>query len=519
MAPAQTDPRAPRGVSSSSEGESRVDARRYIAALRRSRWLIAGIAGVLTFGVLVISLVLPDNYTADATIVLDVNDPVFGTSDTESVIRQLQTLDSQIDSATVRAAAAEKLDVSDPDDLEGTFDSTVDPEANLITISATDRDPDQAALVANTIATVFIAQDTKQQQARLRLQLAQANAQLAQAPPAEKEALQQQIGSLRAQLSSQATELTLVEKAEPPTTPSSPRPLRNSVLALFAGLFIGVIIALARDQLRPSIAGARELSRTTGLPLLAAVPYAGNRFSRNRQVASAIEHEAYQQLAAGLRLAVPPSEGKLILVTSSVHGEGKTTATARVGRLLAQAGNRTLLVSADLRWPRLHEIYGVPLEPGMTEALDLATRAGVSAELIPATINEVRSGGIGGALHVLTSGAKPRDPATLLNSEIARDFFAAIRELDYDFVLIDAPPLLGIADCQGLAQVADVLILVSRLDRITVDNLADAMEFLDRQPIETLGHVVIGATIDTSPYFLGDRQSEVAGEAGSRNRM
>lgn len=517
MAPPYTDPRAPRGVSSASEGESRVDARRYLTALRRSRWLIAGIAGLLTLTVLVISLVLPSNYTAEATIVLDVSDPVFGTSDTESVIRQLQTLDSQIDSVTVRAAAAKKLGVSDPDDLEGQFKSEVDPEANLIRISATDRDPDEAAKRANTIATVFIAQDTQRQQDRIREQLAQANAQLAQAPPGEADALRQQIGSLRAQLSSQATELTLVEKAEPPTTPSSPRPLRNAVLALFAGLFIAVIIALARDQLRPSIAGARELSRTTGLPLLAAIPYAGNRFSRNRQVVSAIEHEAYQQLAAGLRLAVPPSEGKLILVTSSVHGEGKTTATARVGRLLAQAGNRTLLVSADLRWPRLHDIFGLPLEPGMTEALDLAARAGVTPELIPATVNRVRSGGIGGELHVLTSGAKPRDPATLLNSEIARDFFATIRELDYDFVLIDAPPLLGIADCQGLAQVADVLILVSRLDRITVDNLTDAMEFLDRQPIETLGHVVIGATIDTSPYFLGDRQAEASAESSSES--
>ena len=507
-----TSPTNPQGTiprHSGGEDESRVDARRYLAAIRRSRGLIAAVVAIVTGTVVLVSAILPNNYQAEATLVLDVTDPIFGVSDTETVIRQLQTLNAQIDSVPVRDAAAEVLGITDPEELETKFESSVDPEANLITISATDRDPEDAALIANTVAEVFINLDTKQQRERLRLQLSQANQQLAVAPPAEAAALEQQIGSLRAQISSQATELTLVEQAEVPDAPSSPLPLRNGFLAFFASLFLGIIIALVRDQLRPGITSPRELSRTTGFPILASLPYVGTKFTRNRNVISAIEHETYQSLAAGLRFTVPAGSGKLILVTSSVHGEGKTTVAARVGRMLAQSGSRTLLISADLRWPRLHELFGLPVEPGLTEALALAARAGVTPTLVPATANKVATGGVGAELTVLTSGSKPRSAATLLGSEVAHEFFDSVRSLDYDYVLIDGPPILGIADVQALAQVADALILVTRLDRISVENLTDTVEFLDRQPIETLGHVVIGATVDVSPYYLADRETLV----------
>lgn len=509
MSTAPISDRRPAGRPSGGEDQSRVDARRYLSAIRRGRTLIVAIVAVVVAVVVVVSLLLPATYKAVATVVLDVNDPVFGVLDTESVVRELQTLDAQIDSTPVRLAVAEELGVEDPDSLESKYDSSVDPEANLIDISATDQDPETAAAIANAVADVFIDLVAERERARLQNQLEQATGQLSQADPAQADQLEQQIGSLRAQLSAQANELTVVERAEPPDSPDSPRPLRNAVLAFFASLFLGLVFSLARDQLRPGISDARELSRTTGLPILAGLPYVGTRFSRKRRVVSAIEHESYQSLAAGMRFAVPPDEGKLIVITSSVHGEGKTTVTARLGRLLAQAGSRTLLISADLRWPRLHELYGLPLKPGMTEALSLASRAGISDALIPATANQVMAGGAGAELAVLTSGAKPRDPATLLSSEVSREFFAHVRTLGYDYVLIDGPPILGIADVQGLAQFADALILVTRLDRISVENVIDTMDFLSRTPIEALGHVVIGASIETSPYYLEDRSRDL----------
>lgn len=502
--PPPIDPQSSASRRSASNDESRIDARRYLAAIRRSRGLIVAIVVAVTVVVVAISLLLPKTYQAETTLVLDVSDPVFGVSDTETVVRQLQTLNAQVDSLPVRAAAAEELGLTNGDDLEGKVDSSVDPEANLITISATDRDPEDAARIANTVANTFIDLDSEQQRDRLRTQLRQATAQLAQAAPGEAQALEDQIGSLRAQISSQATELTVIEEAEVPDSPHSPKPVRNGILAFFAALFLGLIIALVRDQLRPGIASARELSRMTGLPILAALPYVGTRFTRNQKVASAIEHEAYQSLAAGLKLTMPPGSNRIILITSSVHGEGKTTAAARVSSMLAQAGSRTLLISADLRWPRLHEIFNLAVEPGLSEVLNLAATSGVNENLIPANAHKVMERGAGAELTVLTSGSKPRDPATLLGSQVTQDLFASIRGLDYDYVIIDGPPILGIGDIQALAQVADDLILVSRLDRVTIENLTDAIEFLDRQPIEKLGHVVIGSSVDVSPYYLGD---------------
>lgn len=492
----------------STDDESRIDARRYLAAIRRSRNLIIAIVLGVTVTVVVVSMLLPKTYQAETTLVLDVNDPVIGVSDTETVIRQLQTLDAQVDSLPVRTAVADELGLASPDDLEGQIDSAVDPEANLITISATDRDPADAAEIANTVADEFIKLDSERQRESLRTQLRQANAQLAQAGPGEAQAVEDQIGALRAQISSQSTELTVIEAAEVPDSPHSPRPLRNGILAFFAALFLGLIIALVRDQLKPGITSARELSRMTGLPILAALPYVGTRFTRNQKITSAIEHEAYQSLAAGLRLTLPPGSGRIILITSSVHGEGKTTVASRVGRMLAQSGSRTLLISADLRWPRMHELFDLDVEPGLSEVLSHAATSGVDPGLIPAAAHKVMERRTGAELSVLTSGGKPRDPATLLGSQVAKELFESVRGLDFDYVIIDGPPILGIADIQALARIADDLILVSRLDRITVENLTDAIEFLDRQPIEKLGHVVIGSSVDVSPYYLSARRSD-----------
>jgi capsular exopolysaccharide synthesis family protein len=224
---------------------------------------------------------------------------------------------------------------------------------------------------------------------------------------------------------------------------------------------------------------------------------------------SGIEHESYQTLGASVRFSLRPESGPhTLLVTSAMHAEGKSTVTARLGRALAQSGQRTLLVSADMRWPTLHELVEVPGSPGLRELLEDYDDHGHTTEferLVRSSIISLDPGPRQGGLDILPSGRKPSEPAQLLAAGGLDALFETLSGLDYAYVIIDAPPVLGIADTQTLGRYADHLLYVARLDRITLDNLMDARDILDRIEAHPVGAVVIGARSEASPYYVGVR--------------
>ena len=209
---------------------------------------------------------------------------------------------------------------------------------------------------------------------------------------------------------------------------------------------------------------------------------------------SAAEHEAYQTLQASIRFEVPPDETRLILVTSAVEGEGKTTVTANLGRALARAGRKTLVIGADMRRPRLQEVFDVEPTPGLSEIL---TALDAGGDAVPRALGAVRNllasqTAVKGNLHILPGGNKPQDAARLLLSPALGIFFDHVRTMGYDYVLLDGTPLLGLADAQALAQRVDETLVVSRLDRLTVEDAVDLRDLLDRLDVTPLGHAVIG---------------------------
>lgn len=501
---------------SPASDEARVDVRRYLGAIQRSSRMILLIVVVLTGVVLAASLSLPKSYRATATIVLNVSSGILDQPDSETTQRRLATIEVLLTGRETLDGVAEEL--GDPPGTDYAVQSQVDPAANLVYISASDGDPERAAAIANSAAGVFLDVQRELQQVQLR----QAEARLEQAlrsvendPTAtdQANAIRDQLNQIGVQRSLAGSDLQLAESAEVPTAPASPRPLRNGVLAFFAALFIGVLLALARDQLRPRISSPRELSRMIGVPVLAGVPYLRRRLTRTRGLVSAVEHEAYQSVTAAVQIQCPPDRQQAILVTSAVHAEGKTTVSARLGRALADAGHDTLLISADLRWPGLHSVFDLPLAPGLADVLGLVERAGINRQLLPATVHTVAVTGGGragaGRLDVLTSGRKPPDPARLLASDAMRELREHIRALDYSYVIVDAPPMLGLADVQPLMRLVDRTLLVARLDRITVEHVVDTQELLGRLAAVPLGMVVIGARAEVSPYYLGERPEPV----------
>jgi Mrp family chromosome partitioning ATPase len=234
-----------------------------------------------------------------------------------------------------------------------------------------------------------------------------------------------------------------------------------------------------------------------------------------------VELEAYQTLRSSLELALTAGRRPhVILMTGALHAEGKTTATARLGWALAQSGEKVLLVSADLRVPRLHEMFGLELAPGLADVLVELDWDGdghaPNAELLDRATRTViphfDGRGRRGELHVIPSGTKPKDPGRLIAGPAMRAFLDTVRNADYDYVLVDAPPLLGIADSQALAREVDEILLVNRLDRVTLERVNELRDVLDRLALEPLGIIVIGGRGEISPYYLTTRPALVEGQ-------
>jgi capsular exopolysaccharide synthesis family protein len=432
------------------------------------------------------------------------------------VLRQLATIASLITTPPILSKVSPDVGISESK-LEKQVAASVDPQANIINVTATDKTAAGAQKIGNAVARVFL---TARRQQDLR-QLSSARAKLFDqlAALAGKPANRPEIDAIRTRLSeltvseaSAGSELQLAEAAPRPQAAASPRPVRNAIIAFFASLFLGVLLALGRDQLVPRLSSPRELARVTERPVLVSIPFVRRRFGRQPKVLSAPEHEAYQTLQATIRFQLPPTEQHIILIASALEGEGKTTVAVNLGRALARAGRKTLVISGDMRHPKLHERLDLSPGPGFAEALTALEAEGAVADAD--TLASLRQWvqtppGSKGNLDVLAGGERPPDPGRLLFSSALPRFLKQLRETDYEYVLIDGTPLLGIADSQSLASRVDDVLLVSRLDRLSVEDIVDLRDLLDRLDVTPLGHVVVGGRRVGSSYYYAARPSEL----------
>jgi Mrp family chromosome partitioning ATPase len=479
-----------------------VDAPRYLGALKRAWPLIALLVALMTGTVLVLSLALPESYRATAKIVLDERAGAFEATDVETVSRRLATVQALLTTRNVLAEAADRLPDESAETLEDKVEASVDQDANIIDIHAADGDPAGAAAIANALARTFLTmQETAERErfarARAALQAALDRLRGSAEMRDEAQVVQARLNELRLSEAAAGTELQLAQSAEPPSSPDSPRPVRNTIFAFFASAFIAVLAALALDQLAPRLSGARELSRLTGVPILAALPPRRRLRARRGQTEEA--HQALQ--AAALQL---PADRKVILITSPFPGEEKSTVSARLARSLAQAGSRTLLVSADLRRPRIEGLLGVARSPGLTDVLrEIAEGEGEGGdELLERAIGEVSPPPRTPELDVLPAGSAGANPAQLFAREPMSLLFAALERFDYRYVVVDGSPLLGVIDGPLLARYADAVIGVCRLDRMTPAAAVELGDVLTQVRAPAIGLVAIGAR-GVVPYSLG----------------
>ncbi len=476
--------------SDSREGlvEEPVDARRYIEALRHRAGLILGLAVTVAVLVWLISLALSKSYAATAKIAPSVQATTSAASGSTATQLNFATLQAYITSPTVLASAGRKLGAS-PTSLRQKVTTSLDAGANIVNITASDGDAGRSAQIANGVAETFLSVRTAAERAQLAGQVNSLTGKMLAGRAAGSNslaaALQQQISNIVAQEASAGSDLQLLALAPVPGSASSPRPARNAFFAFVVVLFIGVLAVVGRELLAPSISGGRELSALMRMPVLGRVPRVSHEGPVRRTAADPAEAEAYRFLSKSIDLAAWPSGSRLLAVTSAARGEGKTTVVSRLGAAFAEAGSRTLLVSADLHRPVLDRVFGLAPDDGLGNVLSSPNGNRAVAE--PSRIEHV-----GENLYVLPSGRPLHDPAAVITNDVARSLFERVRQLSFEYVLFDLPPLIAAAETQLFVRHADAAMVVSMVGRANGEQLSETRDLLSRLAVPSLGIVVLG---------------------------
>jgi len=260
------------------------------------------------------------------------------------------------------------------------------------------------------------------------------------------------------------TNVEVVELATVPRLPARPKRLRFTMLWTFFGLILGVSLAFFVERLDDTLKTPEELQYRLGIPVLGFVPAIqtdgrADGFSC-RGLASLVEprssaSEAYRSIRTDILFSPASSAMRSILVTSATAREGKTTCASNLAIVMAQSGKRVLLADADFRKPRLHRVFGLENERGLSDIL--AGKVSLSgAVCTPHYDGEPVEG-----LEVLTAGNRASNPAELLSSPAVRRFLKEASD-HYEVVILDSPPLLFVADAASLAGMCDGVIFVAR---------------------------------------------------------
>jgi capsular exopolysaccharide synthesis family protein len=275
---------------------------------------------------------------------------------------------------------------------------------------------------------------------------------------------------------------SVVKPADLPEEPVEPTPLRDAALAGLLGLLLGLGAAFLLEYIDDSVKSHEDLEALTDIPVLAVVPVEPP--PDNRPIALSEPHEFAVEIYRGLRTNVQflglDRPMQILQVTSSLPGEGKTTTATNLAVVLAQAGRTVAIVDADLRKPRVHEVFSVPPTPGLTEAL-----LGEPVDMVVSHLD--------GGLHVVASGTVPPNPSEMMSHGRVGTFLDDLAAR-YDYVVVDTAPVLPVADALALSRVVHGVLLVAQANRVSRGEVTESLARLERVGAPVFGVVLNRAT-------------------------
>jgi receptor protein-tyrosine kinase len=333
-------------------------------------------------------------------------------------------------------------------------------------------------------------------------------ASVTDASPREAQRIAEAVGSefagLVAELERSAPEaqapvrVSVVGAPELPREADGERVAEGVVVGLLLGALIGCGAAVLRRRMDRSVRGSEDAAASAGAPVLGAIALDEGLAARHLydRAGSIRVAEDYRQLRTNLQFLDGKEPPKAVLVTSAVPSEGKTTVVLNVAAAMAETGRRVVVVEADLRSPRIASHLGLAADAGLIDVL--AGKAALDDVLQPHGDSSVT---------ILPAGQIPQKSGELLASGRMVTLLAQLRE-EHDFVLVDAPPLLPVADSRGLAVMVDGVLLTVRYGSTRRDLVAQAAAALQR-----VGATVLGVVLNMVPP-----KAEIAATYGYRHR-
>jgi len=315
-----------------------------------------------------------------------------------------------------------------------------------------------------------------------------------------------------------SSNVRIVDAARVPVAPAKPDIPRNILMGLLVGLTGGFVLAFVRETLDNSVRTPEQVEVIANLPTLGIIPLSAMAGShRGRQLAlpanthpvskvEIVAHsrpksdmaESYRALRTAILLSCPGGPPKVLLVTSALPKEGKTTTSINTAIVLAQRGSRVLLIDADLRRPSIHRAMGISSARGLSTMLSRDAGAAEYITAAPGVPN----------LSVLPAGPLPPQPAELLGSAAFQQYLTLWRT-QFDHIVIDTPPVLSVTDAVLLSVVADRVLLVIRSDQTTKHALRRSRELLLRVNANVLGVVVNAVNVHAPDayyyYYYGSK--------------
>lgn len=300
-----------------------------------------------------------------------------------------------------------------------------------------------------------------------------------------------------------STAIHIVDSADTPFFPSHPRTKVNQAVGASVGFLIGLSLALLLQALDTSLKTMTEIEQGLQLPLLAAIPAVGaedlqpSRFREHATTPGASSRSTIAEALRGMRTSIllssPGSPPKVIMVASTRPAEGKSSIASLMAITFALNGSRVLLIDADLRRPAIHLRFRMGKGLGLSSVLTgkaAAQESIVEWQELP-------------NLHILPSGPVPPLPSELLGSDQMKELLSQLRT-EYDFIMIDTPPILAVTDALILGRLADAGILVIRYGKAQKHVVRRCIDLLDRSGAHLLGaavNVVDFAAPEYSEYY------------------
>jgi len=507
-----------------------VELTRYFIAIRKWWWLIAISTLVAAVSSYVAVSRMPRIYQASTTIMVGQGLQSANPDSQDLYISQqlAQTYREMVTRQPILGAAAEALGLSyvpSPQDVSAWLVSGT----QLMGIAVRDTDPERARALADAIVQQLILQtpneiaEDQARQAFVRTQLMQleeniqATQQEIQAEQAKLAvansaraiqesqsniaALQQKLasfqstyGSLLGGVEARTNYISVFDPASTPTQPISPRVRTTVLMAAAIGLVLAAGSALLIEFLDDTVKTSEDVERAVHLPTLGNIVRLQDRKETNDLVTAheplSPATEAYRTVRTNVRVSSVDEPLRTLLVTSPNPSDGKTTLVANLGVVMAQAGNRVVLVDADLRRSTLHKHFGLPNREGLTNAL-LEDEAAPDGWLRETEIENLR---------VLTSGALPPNPSELLGSKKMRQLIERLLD-EVDVILFDSPPTLLVTDASVLAMETDGVLLVAEAGRTRRTAAQQTVEQLQQLGANIIGVVLNGVPVPRSKDY------------------